>query len=326
MPERVWLLADIGGTNVRFAYAGETGLQHEHVLATNDYGSLPEAVAVYLARTPAAAPHAMCMAVAGPVANGRTRLTNNSWDIDAQQIAQALDLDQAIVLNDFEAIAHALPLLGLRHSIPLGGPAFESADAAPEQRRCLGVLGPGTGLGAAGLILQGDHATPIITEAGHAGFAPENDRQTYIHQRLRTRFRRVSIERLVSGQGIENIYWALSDAGPHSTEPQPTAAEIFERHGSQTDPLAVEAVEEFVRILGQVAGDLAMTIGSFDGVFLAGGIAQRHHKVLNGEAFRTAFEAKGRHSAMMARIPTMLITHPQPGPLGCRVVSQAQDR
>ncbi len=323
MSDYHWLLADIGGTNVRFAYSDKDNLHHEQVLATNDYGSLTEAVTAYLHRTGLQAPGAMCLAVAGPVAGGRARMTNSSWELDAQQIKTELSLDRAIVLNDFEAIAHALPWLGLHHSSHLGGPAFALAGLHPQERRCYAVLGPGTGLGAAGLIVESNRSTPIVTEAGHAGFAPENETQAYIHQRLRTRFSRVSIERLVSGQGVENIYWALSDPHQHHADKQPKAAAIFERHASGTDPVAADAVEEFVRILGQVAGDLAMSLGSFDGVFLAGGIAQKHHKLIHGERFRTAFESKGRHASLMARIPTMLITHPQPGLLGCQVVSQA---
>lgn len=250
-------------------------------------------------------------------------MTNSSWELDAQQIKTELSLEQAIVLNDFEAIAHALPTLGLHHCSHLGGPAFTQALPYAQQRRCYSVLGPGTGLGAAGLIVEGNRSTPIVTEAGHAGFAPENARQAFIHQRLRTRFDRVSIERLVSGQGVENIYWALADAPANDTDTQPNAAAIFERHASGSDPVATDTIQEFVRILGQVAGDLAMSLGSFDGVFIAGGIAQRHDKVIHGDRFRTAFEAKGRHASLMTRIPTMLITHPQPGLLGCRAVSQA---
>ena len=284
-------------------------------LPTNSFDTLERAASHYLKSTSQAIPTAVCIAVAGPVVNGNATLTNNTWQINQDALRQTFATNLAFVLNDFEAIAHALPEIGASESCTLGGPGVNSS--AP--RRCLGVIGPGTGLGAAGVIIERQHVTAIVSEAGHVGFAPESDVQRHILTRLASRYGRVSDERVVSGQGISNIYWALSDSD-HDLE---DAATIFERFETGTDDIAQQAVEEFFRCLGQVSGNFALALGAYDGIFIAGGIAQRHAHVLKKSAFRSGFEAKGRHSELMASIPTRLIEHPYPGLLGAKMFAAA---
>ena len=303
------LVADIGGTNARFATAvGLSGdLQRVQTRATAREATLIDAIEHYLRDTEQPRPDAICIAVAGPVVDGRARLTNNEWAICERELADGLQIANTHVLNDFESIAWALPELLRSDCRSLGGPAVELSK--PAQR--FAVIGPGTGLGAAGLIKTTHGRVPLTTEAGHVGFAPETSLQVMIRDRLAARFDRVSAERLVSGQGVENLYWALS---PNNASL--SAAEVFDAHLRGSDRVADEAISEFFRILGQVAGDLALALGAFDGVFVAGGIAQRHAALIADSAFRSGFEAKGRHRALLESTPTLLISHDQPGLVG----------
>jgi glucokinase len=179
----------------------------------------------------------------------------------------------------------------------------------------LGILGPGTGLGAAGLFKRGDQISPIVGEAGHLGFAPETQVQIELLSQLRDRFDRVSDERLVSGPGLENTYWALGEIRGHKNA-QLSAAEIFSAASKSGDSTASESVQLFFEILGQVAGNLALSLGAADGVYIAGGIVKRNPKLIANSRFRTGFERKGRYRSLMENIPTQVILHPQPGLLG----------
>jgi len=179
----------------------------------------------------------------------------------------------------------------------------------------VGVIGPGTGLGAVGLRKYGNVLLPIAGEAGHGGFAPETQVQMDILRALRQRFDRVSSERLVSGPGVENIYWALMRIHGEKRA-HLSAAEIFTAALENTDPLASEAVQMFFEVFGQVAGDLALTLGAEDGILVAGGISKRYPDLLKNSGFRAGFENKGRYRSLMERIPTQLILHDQPGLLG----------
>ena len=180
------------------------------------------------------------------------------------------------------------------------------------------VIGPGTGLGAAGLIHREGTTIPVITEAGHVGFAPEDARQAEVLKLLHERYGRVSDERLISGMGIRNIYWALSQI--HGGDPLDlNAEEVFDR--SCNDEVAAETVDLFFELLGQACGNLVLSMGAYDGAYVAGGIAQRHADALAASNFRRGFDNKGRHQRLMAAVPTALIVHPQPGLLGAAQVA-----
>jgi glucokinase len=239
-------------------------------------------------------------------------VTNNHWTLDAAEIAADFKIDEVRLLNDFEAAAYSVPQLQAADVQSIGMPEFQSL---PEDSFNVAIIGAGTGLGAAGLIRRGDTIIPIVGEGGHVGFAPKSQVQVEILNALRTKFDRVSVERLISGSGIENIYWALTRIhGEQRT--QLSAAEVFAGGEGGDDPRAAEAAHMFFEILGQIAGDLALTLGAEDGVFLAGGITKRYPTQLSNSGFRNAFENKGRHRAYMERIPTLLITHDEPGLLG----------
>ncbi len=314
MTDKRLLIGDIGGTNARFALANPAGNAYSslRILPCAEFATAADALTHYLQALGVGAPDAICLAVAGPVIEQRIKFTNNPWQLDAADLRQQFGAGHVRLLNDFEAIAFGVPALGTADSVPIGGSAPVSFAGL---QRMYGVLGPGTGLGAVGLRKQGVHYLPIAGEASHAGFAPESALQMQVLETLRKRYDRVSTEHLVSGAGVENIYWALTLL--HGEQGRSLPAErLFAADRDKSDDIAIAAVELFFEILGQFAGDFALTMGAVDGIFIAGGIAQRHRDRLLNSRFREGFERKGRYSELVARIPTRLIVHDQPGLLG----------
>ncbi len=319
MPENCLLVGDIGGTNARFALANtrHPGFHDVVELKCADFETSGDAIRHFLARVGAGKPAAICLAAAGPVVDGSIRVTNNHWMVSTAALASEFDIDAIRLANDFEAVAYSLPFLGAEDRSVLGQP--QGVDLAGRDFN-VAVLGPGTGLGVAGLCGRGGQLVPVTGEGGHVGFAPETALQAEVLAVLRERFGRVSAERLVAGSGIENIHAALIDLRGSGEKPL-AAADVFAaaEEGKST---AADAVGLFFEILGQVAGDVALTLGATDGVYIAGGIARRYPEILSNGRFRDAFESKGRHSHIMARIPTYLIVHAQPGLLGASWLAQ----
>lgn len=307
------LVGDIGGTNARFALAGGHGVDFDHLLELEcaDFESSTDAVRHYLDAVGAGRVEAVCLAVAGPVVAGEVRMTNSPWIVSTAEIRKGLRVDSVRLINDFEAIALSIPLLDRRDFLTIGSCRYEGL---PEGDFGIAVVGPGTGLGVAGLLRRQGLLVPVTGEGGHVGCAPESSPQAEIVEVLRKKFDRVSAERLVAGTGVENIHAALVTINGMSAEPL-SASQVFAKARSG-DSLAEQAVNVFFEMLGQIAGDLALTIGAWDGVFIAGGIAKRYPSMLEDSSFRQAFEAKGRYRSLMAGIPTLLITHDQPGLVG----------
>jgi len=313
------LIGDIGGTNARFALANQqfTGFSDLATLQCVDHATADAAIKYYLESVAAPSPDVICLAAAGPIVDQCVRFTNNPWSIAAEELAEGFSTSSVRLLNDFEAIAYSIPFLSNEDCLPIGLPDPADLD---DEHFTVGILGPGTGLGAVGLRKHGDLIIPISGEGSHSGFAPETRVQLDILSILRERFDRVSTERLVSGPGLENIYWALTRI--HGDKrPQLSAAEIFARAKANSESRSSEAVHVFFEVLGQVAGDLALTLGAENGIYIAGGIAKRYPELLANSGFRTGFESKGRHRSIMERIPTQLILHEQPGLLGASYVA-----
>lgn len=312
MSDRCLLIGDIGGTNARFALAtpDRPGYHSVLELQCSDFATADDAISHYLSATKADSPDAICLAAAGPIVDDRVKITNNHWDISVAESRADFGIDNVRLLNDFTAIAYAIPLLTETEVRSIGR---HDHDWLPKGNFKVAILGPGTGLGVGGLFRRGDALVPVTGEGGHVGFAPETEQQLDIFKVLRGRFDRVSAERLIAGSGLENIYLAIKTIRGESG-PKLSAAEIFaaRRPGN----LAAEAVDTFFEMLGQVAGDVALMLGAVDGVYIAGGIAKRYPETLEESAFRSAFESKGRHRSLMERIPTRLITYDQPGLLG----------
>ena len=316
MKSETCVIGDIGGTNARFAIAcpDRTGFTAEVAYACAGFPSLESAIEAYLRDAGLPGAGGICLAVAGPIVGGAVQFTNSHWRIAESPLKAEFATDRVRLINDFEAVARAIPLLPPDACHPIGA---APAPDLTEGDFTIGVLGPGTGLGAAGLVRRGGVTAPLVTEAGHVGFAPETAEQRELLGRLQDRFGRVSDERLVSGAGLENIHGAFNPGSDRGIG----AAGIFDLARSG-DAGATRSVSLFFEVLGQIAGNLALSMGAFQGIYIAGGIAQRHLDLFEASRFRTGFENKGRHRAIMAAIPTLAITHPQPGLLGASHVAR----
>ena len=308
------LVGDIGGTNVRFALAspgeGRPRLEAVMPLRCADFPGLAEAVAHYFAQTGAALPRRALLAVAAPVTADRVRITNNPWVFSVSATASSLGLSLRVI-NDFAAVSRALPLLHGEDLVSIG----TVPQLATGPRQAYAVLGPGTGLGVSGLIVEGTHATVIESEGGHVDFAPIDATEAEILRLLAERHGRVSAERLVSGMGIANVYAALCEIAGRAPQAD-TAEQIAALAEREPEGLAAQALDRVCAMLGSFAGDIALAFGAWQGVFLHGGVAQKLLPRLQRGAFRQRFETKGRHAPLMRAVPTQLIMHPQAGLLG----------
>jgi glucokinase len=314
MHEQTLLIGDIGGTNARFALAttDKVDFTDAKTLQCADFASSTAALRHYLDQVSAPAPAVVCLAAAGPVVEESISVTNNHWALSSTEIRKDLGASQVKLMNDFEAVAWSIPYIGEEFLESVGQ---ASQRALPDDSFNVAIVGPGTGLGTGGLCKRDGLLLPVVGEGGHIGFAPKSKVQIELLEVLRERFERVCVERLVSGSGLENIYWALNVLRGDK-QAVLSAAEIFGAANDGSDEVAADAVQLFFEILGQVAGDIALVLGAQDGVYLAGGIVKRYPEMLHISGFRNAFESKGHHRPIMERIPTRLITHEEPGLLG----------
>ena len=314
MNEQALLIGDIGGTNARFALASSDHVGFTKPLTLNcaDFPSPIAAMRQYLDEVSAPDPGAVCLAAAGPVIDEAIKVTNNHWTLSADEIRRDLGVDRVELLNDFAAVAWSIPHIEQPFLEAVGQ---VSQRDLPTGDFSVAIIGPGTGLGTGGLLKRDGRLIPIVGEGGHIGFAPKSKVQIDVLEMLREKFERVCIERLLSGSGIENIYWALHALRGDKRQ-ELSAPDIFAVAEKGSDPVAADATQLFFELLGQAAGDIALVLGALDGVYLAGGIVKRYPKMLHISGFRNAFESKGRHRSMMERIPTKLITYDEPGLLG----------
>ncbi|MET0269242.1 MAG: glucokinase [Sphingomonas sp.] len=313
---------DIGGTHARFAIAVvEDGrvvsLGHETVMKAADHASFQTAWEAFATRLGRPLPRAAGIAIACPVQGDVLKLTNNPWIIRPALIPEKLGVDAYTLVNDFGAVGHAVAQVGPEHLRHLCGP-----DTALPEEGVVTIVGPGTGLGVASLLRRGGHAHVMETEGGHIDFAPLDGLEEGILRRLRDRYRRVSIERIVSGPGLANIYEALAAIEGRSIATFDDKT-LWQAALGGGDSLAAAAFDRFCLSLGAVAGDLALAQGGL-GVVIAGGLGLRIADRLPGSGFAERFRAKGRFERRMERIPVKLITHPQPGLLGA-AAAFAQD-
>jgi glucokinase len=298
------LVGDIGGTHARLALVDEEGhIRHPVTYDERNYPSLTEVIATYLEKTLGRKrPQRAVLAVAGPVVDGEIQFTNNSWRASEGELFVAFEFESVRLINDFAAQALAAPLLPA-DTLRRIGPDVRGADFAP-----LVVMGAGTGFGVAGLARSERGDVEVAGEGGHAAFAPTDDVEIEILRILTRKFGRTSIERILSGPGLFNLYSALAEIGGRPAD-LPDAATIT-ASAESGDTLACATLDRFCAILGSVAGDLALTFGARGGVFISGGMAPKMADRLASGEFRRRFEAKGRMSDFMAAIPTTLIQHP----------------
>ena len=298
------LVADIGGTHARFSLVREEGLPGEpSVWLTSMYETLGAALEDFLSRQTGVTISAAALCAAGPVINGQIRMTNCPWTVDRDTIASVLKTDRVQLINDFAAVALGLPGLTDGDLLPIASDGKRAGDGPKV------ALGPGTGLGVAGLVPDGRGGwIPVSGEGGHVDLAPANNREISIIYQLTQEFGHVSAERVLSGPGLETLYAALSALDGQVRDAKPTAVDIVGAARRGNDPHAREAVQLFTGWLGAVAGDLALTFGATGGVYLAGGILPQWGDLFDAELFRRRFELKGRFNTYLDPIPTYLIT------------------
>lgn len=314
MPEqKAWnLVADIGGTNARFAVhdIDKDKLSEVIVLSVAEYPFFIVALQHVISQFNQAdhradKPEAVCLAVACPVDDDLIRFTNSHWTFSKTELAAELDHVPLTVINDFSAIAYSLTAVKSHEWFQLGG-----GEARPHGP--MAILGPGTGLGMCTLAPVGRSFMILDGEGGHIDFAPATDQEIAILNELKTRFNHVSVERLLSGAGIINIYQSLckleSATIVHSAARDITAAAM-----DGTDDMAVEALSVFCRVLGATAGNLALITGAKGGVYIGGGISPKILDFINNSECRSRFEDKGRFKSYVADIPLRVLLQKQPG-------------
>jgi glucokinase len=310
-PQWSGLVGDVGGTHARLALVDHQGhVRHPRTFDNKNYASLADVVGEYMDSTVGRRrPPRAVFAVAGPVMDGEIEFTNLDWQVSEGDLLAHFEFEAVKLINDFAAQALACPRLDADDLRSLGGPKGRGAYDCP-----MVVLGAGTGFGVAGLARSDRGDVAIATEGGHAGFAPIDDVEVEIWRRLKARYDRVSVERLLSGSGLFELYGAMGDI---EGKPGALADETkVMQAGLAGDPLAAATLDRFAAIMGSVAGDLALSFGARGGVFVSGGIAPRMADRLAAGPFRRRFEDKGRLSDYVAAIPTNLVLHPYPAIVG----------
>lgn len=300
------LVADIGGTNARFALAHADGsIDRIATLACADYAEFVLAVRTYLDDfAPLPIRHAI-IAIANPIDGDAVKMTNHHWQFSVEASRRALGFETLLAVNDFAALAMAVPSLNPSELEKIGG-----GEAVPDG--VIGVVGAGTGLGVAGLVPKDGGWLALASEGGHVTFSPADERELAVLLYCWQRYEHVSAERLVSGSGIPLIFQALAAQHEEATPVNLTPATIVSRALEKNDALCLETLECFCGMLGTVAGNLAVTLAAKGGIYIGGGVVPRLGSYFAQSPFRRRFESKGRFSAFNAAIPTCVITAPYP--------------
>jgi glucokinase len=310
------LVVDIGGTNARLALVAPGSLQpqYEKTVRCAEFDGLEQAVRRYLQDCGDPVVREAALDVATGITGDFVHLTNGPWGFSIEQTRRALDLDRLHVVNDFTALALAVPTLGPDELQKIGGGAAIASTP-------IAVIGPGTGLGVSGLIPVGSNWVALQGEGGHTAFSPMNERETGVLRWLQRRYDHVSTERVVSGMGLENLYQALCElegVQTHSLSPEKITAAAL----SNADAHCMAALEMFCAILGTAAANLVVTLGARAGCYIGGGIVPRLGDYFARSPFRAQFEAKGRFSSYVAAVPTYVILPQTPALRGLAMLFQ----
>ena len=317
-PRRPWLLADIGGTNARFGWLadGQSRAQHVATLAAADHAGPAAAARAYLDQLAGqlgaayVPPRAAAFAVATAVSGDHISFTNSGWALSRQDTQRALALDELRLLNDFEALALSLPHLAPGQVLAIQRSTVSAAggDTAPSPSGALAVIGPGTGLGVAGLVPAASAWVAVPGEGGHASLAAGDDFEWAVLSAVRRQYSHVSAERLLSGIGLPVLHAAVAEVMGHPVAQLLSAEQIVERALACQDATCERSIDTFCALLGSFAGNVALTLGARGGVFIGGGIVPRLGARFTASRFRERFEAKGRFQAYLQAVPTWLIT------------------
>ncbi|MBU2871141.1 glucokinase [Colwellia sp. E2M01] len=308
------LVADIGGTNIRLAITDKNNTLSEiETYQCKNFPLLSDVIRQYLTEKELLTSSInACLAIACPVDTDAIAMTNLPWKFSQKELKAELKLNSLTLINDYTAIAMAIPALSDNQKIKIG--QGEAAKNLP-----IAVCGPGTGLGVANLVNINDQWHCLGGEGGHIDFAPVDELDIKIFQELQKTKQRISYEQLLSGYGIEQIYAALLVINNVQVDPQSaklTAKDISTNALNNTCVTCKQALSQFCKILGSFAGNLVLTTGSIGGVYIAGGIVPRFVEYVRNSEFRDRFEAKGRMSHLNKNTPTYIITESQPGLLG----------
>jgi glucokinase len=301
------LLADIGGTNARFAWQAGPGAPIEAltVLPVAGFARLQDALRHYLDTQAPGPVGAAAIAIASPVLGDAVRMTNHDWAFSQRDLQAGLGLRHLRVLNDFTALALALPVLPERHRRQVGGAAADAEGA-------IGLLGAGTGLGVSGLVPDGRGGwIPLQGEGGHVTLPAQDARERVVVDGMVRRHGHASAERVCSGDGLLDTFRVLCEADGAATHGIDTPAAVVEAALTPRQPQAVAALDVFCALLGTVAGNLALTLGARGGVYIGGGIVPRLGTRFDASAFRARFEGKGRYADYLRPIPVWVITAPE---------------
>ena len=310
------LIADIGGTNARFGIVDRDGTHDLMYLSCQDYTGPAEAAEDYFSKINLKTrPRIGVMAVAGPVQDDLINFTNLQWSFRQHQLQQALHLETLEVMNDFKAVALAVPGIAPSLISKIGG-------GTPIEHGAIGVIGPGTGLGVASLVWAGDHYVAQPGEGGHVTMPPINEREYAIFQQLRVKYHHISAERVCSGKGLENLYNAIRVLDHKLDAPDRTAPEISAHAIDGSCAISRECLDLMMRFLGRISGNLALTLGAQGGVYIAGGIPTKLGAHFNTPEFLEEFQAKGRQRDFMSSIPVYMIHHDAIGLLGLEQQAQ----
>ena len=303
------LLADIGGTNARFSLLSASGACTEPVsLKCADFPNITEAIDAYLHSVGPVKTDGAAICVAEPVMGDAIQLTNSHWHFSRQALQTRFNWSVLKVINDFQAIALSLPMLGQADVLPIG-----AGVANPQGTKT--VIGPGTGLGVASLVWHMDRWVPVSGEGGHVTLSAFDDRESAILAFARGQVKHVSAERLVSGIGLPLLYDAVCHVDGYPTN-RLTPQEIAQRAAEDKDPACCATIEAFTDFLAGTAGNLALTVGATGGVYLGGGIIKKLGSHFSVERFRKRFEQKGRFEEYLRPIPVYLILTDHPAMLG----------
>jgi glucokinase len=312
--KEVNLVADIGGTNIRLAITEDNKLSAILTYQCAEFPSLIDVIRQYIKEQNLEGESInACLAIACPTDDDLISMTNLPWKFSQKALKEDLKLNSLTLINDYTAIAMAIPLLTDEQKVKIGG-----GEASP--KKPIAVCGPGTGLGVANLVNINDQWHCVGGEGGHTDFAPVDDVEIQILQQLKTVKKRVSYEQLLSGYGLEQIYRALvainSDGVSFSDVEKLSAKEISSNAISGDCEICQQALAQFCKVLGSFAGNLTLTTGSLGGSYIAGGIVPRFVDFVQNSDFRERFETKGRMSDLNKQTPTYIITESQPGLLG----------
>ena len=310
MSNAINLIADIGGTNLRIGTTDPEGkIDNIKMYRCSEFSGLAEIVQDYLTGfdTNVVKLNA-CFAIACPVDNDIISMTNLPWEFSKKELQQTLGLSSMYFINDYTAIAHAVPTLTDNQKVKIGS-------GSVVENKPISICGPGTGLGVANVVNVNGQWISLGGEGGHVDFAPTDETEIKILNFLLKKYKHVSYEQLLSGLGIEQIYQALMSIQGQTPEAL-KAEDITAKAINNECDVCKASLDKFCEILGNFAGNLSLTLASFGGVYIAGGIVPRFIEYVQKSNFRSRFEAKGRFESFNQAIPTYVITEPQPGLMG----------